>query len=154
MNKLIITIFLITGYNISLFGQATKAEPILEKMTYTVKTQQISEKKKGKEEDDEFSFRGGKFKSKLFTEMYRVPTKPYEILDVDTTTGTKIITWQCEAALDDIDKVTFSGKIDGKTITGTAEWTVKNKPKKTLHYEFTGELKEKKKKTPAPAAEK
>jgi hypothetical protein len=130
------------------FSQATKGEPILEKMTFTCTTKETSPSKKAKEQDDEFSFRGGKFKSKYFTEEFKVPTKPYEIMDVDTATGSKIITWQCEAPVDDDNKVTFSGKVEGKSISGTVQWTVKNKPKRTVEYEFTGELKEKKAKTP------
>ncbi len=146
-------------FAVSSVAQTSKGEPLLEKKTFTIKIKQIAtvtgkKAKEAKEEDDEFSFRGGKFKSKMFTEQFRVPTKPYEIADIDSSTGSMAIVWKCEAAIDDVDKVTFEGRIEGNSISGTAEWTVKNKPKKTIDYEFTGEIKEKKKKATLAAPEK
>ncbi|MBX7182206.1 MAG: hypothetical protein K1X82_08850 [Bacteroidia bacterium] len=129
------------------------AEPLLHGKTYTIRIKQVSQGKKGteygKEEAEEFSFKAGKFKTLMFARDFQMPVKPYEITNVDSATGTQTIYWECNIDWSETDKVVFKGEIEGgNAIKGTVEWTVKNKPKKTLNYEFVGELKEKKKKTP------
>lgn len=149
-----ITLFLISTFaTIIAFGQAKKVEPepLLHGKVFTVKLKQLapegSKKAKDKEMDDEFSFKGGKFKSKYFNEEFKVPTKPYDIGDVDTISDNNVvINWTADIEVSESDRLFFTGKVEGASLTGLAEWTVKNKPKKTIQYEYIGEIKEKKKK--------
>lgn len=158
--KKITSILFILGLSISLVkGQAPSSasiEPLLHGKTYTLRLKQQYTTKKGtefgKEEPEEFSFKAGKFKTVAFARDFQMPVKPYEITNVDSATGTQTIYWECAIEWSPEDNVLFKGTIEGgNSIKGTVDWTVKNKPKKSLHYEFEGELKEKKKK-PAPAA--
>jgi len=159
MKKITAVLFLLVTSLSSMQSKAQSsatAEPLLQGKVYTIRIKQQATTKKGtefgKEEADEFSFKGGKFKTVGFARNFEMPVKPYEITNVDTATGTQIISWECPIAWSPDDNVLFKGTIEGgNSIKGTVDWTVKNKPKKSLHYEFEGELKEKKKK-PAPAA--
>jgi len=98
-------------------------------------------KKKGKAEQDELSFSNNKFKSKVMAED-KFAADIYTVT-VDSSSGEKVVSFE-STLKNEGEELLWNGTIKGEEIEGTAVLSKKGKTKK--EYEFSGNLKQKKKK--------
>ena len=138
-------IFLLTCSFVLVGGDTTA----LEGKTYKV-TMTLAKKggKTGPPEQEEITFKGGKFKCKLIDKEMGAPSIPIEFTVDSTYTENDEELPYVEFTGEFVNKldenVKVSGTVDGYGIEGNVTLSKKEKEKK--RYDFVGSLKEKKKK--------
>jgi len=99
-------------------------------------------KKKEKAEQDEISFSNNKFKSKIMSDK-KFGADIYTVT-VDSSSGEKVVTFESTLKNEAGEELLWNGNIKGEDVEGTAVLSKKGKTKK--EYEFSGSLKQKRKK--------
>lgn len=124
----------------SFYAQKEAKDQILSGKIFTIELVAQGGKKEAKPEGDEISFKADKFTSKLMKTENEFSSAPYTV-----TESSGVITFESESKNKSEDVLKWTGTITGEAVEGTAVWTTK-KGKTKKEYNFTGSLKEKKKK--------
>lgn len=136
------TLYVLLGFALMLNvsqAQSKKKSGKLDRKTFTC--QVLPDAKKPKPIPDELKFSGGTFSCKTMTDDGFKATE-YDVT-FDSTTSPPTCTFTCDAKNDKEDVYSWTGKITGDDIDGTATLvTKKGKTKKS--FSFTGTLKGKK----------
>jgi hypothetical protein len=138
MNKFLFSLLLISSPVILTAQVPNNTKGPLDGKTFTVDT--YKEGKKKPLDADELKFALGKFKSKYFADWGFTKASKYQIISVDSTSGTKTYSWTAETTSDIKETMTWSGTITGEEIEGTSE-IVNDKGKQTYSFTFSGKLK-------------
>lgn len=134
-------LLLVSALPFTLMAQAPLKGP-LDGKTYSAEI--IKEGKKKPLDPDELKFTAGKFKSKIFGEMYGFKKQAtYIVTSVDSSKAEeKVYTWTAESINDIKDVALWEGTITGEEMEGTAVITTAKGDKK-LNYTYSGKLKKK-----------
>lgn len=121
--------------------EKVEKDKVLDKKIFVIDLTETG-KKKAKAEPDEISFANNKFKSKVMADEKFVAD--LYIVTVDSSSGEKVVTFESTLKNDGGEELLWNGTVKGDDIEGTAVLSKKGKTKK--EYEFSGSLKQKKKK--------
>lgn len=124
----------------SVYAQKEAKDQILSGKVFTIELVAQGGKKEAKPESDEISFKADKFTSKLMKTENEFSSASYTVSE-----SSGVITFEAESKNKSEDVLKWTGTITGEAVEGTAVWTTK-KGKTKKEYNFTGSLKEKKKK--------
>jgi hypothetical protein len=152
MKKIILIVF--TLLFVSFASQAQTQKPKKEKLVKDVLMEgkrfviNVSDdsKRNGKPQEDNITFKGGKFKSKLMEEEHGFQGCIYKVISGDSTNmDQKKYVFEAIQKLeggDNDETLNWTGNIDGEDIEGTIIWVKKGKTKK--EYSYYGGAKSKK----------
>lgn len=125
-----------------------KAKDSLDGKSFTLSVTESKKGKPGKPTEDALDFGKGEMKFKTVTTDMEVKLK-YEITKDSTFTEADeemvYAEFQASEKKKDESEVKVNGKVNGEKIEGSIEWLDK-KGKVKKHFDFTGDLKTKKKK--------
>lgn len=139
LHFIVIVVFYLTS-STNFYAQKEVQDKILTGKTFTIELVAQGGKKEAKPESDEISFKADKFTSKLMKTENEFSSAPYTVSE-----SSGVITFEVESKNKSEDVLKWTGTITGEAVEGTAVWTTK-KGKTKKEYNFTGSLKEKKKK--------
>ena len=122
------------------YAQKEVQDKVLTGKIFTIELVAQGGKKEAKPEGDEISFKADKFTSKLMKTENEFSSAPYTVSE-----SSGVITFEAESKNKGEDVLKWTGTITEGAVEGTAVWTTK-KGKTKKEYNFTGSLKEKKKK--------
>lgn len=130
-------------FNANVSAQSkTKApkDKILAGKVFTVEMTETTNKKVGKTETDEISFKSEKLNSKFMTGKNHFPATAYTV-SVDSSTTPPIFTFKCEGQDADGQDIEWEGTVSGDDIEGTAIIVKKGKTKMEYAYRGTAKTK-------------
>jgi hypothetical protein len=135
--------FALFTFNTNISAQSktkTPKDKILAGKVFTVELTETTNKKVGKTENDEISFKSEKLNSKIMAGKNHFPAALYTV-SVDSSSTPPTITFSSEGKDSDGQDIKWDGTVTGDDIEGSA--VVSKKGKTKMEYAYTGSIKTK-----------